>query len=529
MKRFVNRQKINKTLLSFFGFFLISCFLSAEIRLPSVIGNYMVLQQNQPIKIWGWADPGERISLTFANQKKQALTDTEGRWRITFKAMKAGGGPLRMTINGTKSEPIILNEILLGEVWVCSGQSNMEWSLLRTQSPTPEILRADHPSIRLLHVPRRVSTEPLENVDADWKVCGPETVGTFSAVAYYFGRELHLKLGVPVGLINSSWGGTKIEPWIPVSGFESVPEVAKTVEEIKAAKKEYRNKVKAFLPELEEWLDAAKGALLKEINIPVRPEMPRHPFNNAQSPTALYNGMIHALTPFSIRGAIWYQGEANRNDGLIYARKMEALIKGWRNAWQVGDFPFYYVQLAPFNYAYSQRDDGNDVPDFFRLPLIWEAQLEALNIRNTGMAVITDITNLYDIHPRNKKDVGYRLALWALAKTYDKKDLVYSGPIYRSVTIEGNKIRIHFDYVGSGLTSLNHQPLSWFEIAGKDRTFYKAKAEIDGKTVLVWNESVKEPAAVRFGWHQLAVPNLGNKEGLPASPFRTDRWLFLRK
>ena len=234
--------------------------------------------------------------------------------------------------------------------------------------------------------------------------------------------------------------------------------------------------------------------------------------------------MIHALTPFAIRGAIWYQGEANRNDGLIYAKKMEALIKGWRNVWKAGDFPFYYVQLAPFNYAFSPGEEGNDVPDFFRLPLIWESQLEVLKMRNTGMAVITDITDLYDIHPRNKKDVGYRLALWALARTYGKKDLVYSGPIYRSMTVEDGRIRIHFDHAGSGLTSLNHQPPSWFEIAGKDRTFYKARAEIDGKTVLVWNERVEEPVAVRFGWHQLAVPNLGNKEGLPASPFRTDRW-----
>ena len=203
---------------------------------------------------------------------------------------------------------------------------------------------------------------------------------------------------------------------------------------------------------------------------------------------------------------------------------MEALIIGWRKAWEVGDFPFYYVQLAPFNYGYLIDDEESDTLDFYRLPLIWEAQQNALKIPNTGMAVTTDIANLYDIHPKNKKDVGYRLSLWALAKTYGQKDLVYSGPLYKSMSFEGNKIRIQFDYVGSGLISLDDQPLSWFTIAGSDRTFYKARAEISGDSVLVWSERVFEPVAVRLGWHQLATPNLGNKEGLPASPFRTDRW-----
>jgi sialate O-acetylesterase len=203
---------------------------------------------------------------------------------------------------------------------------------------------------------------------------------------------------------------------------------------------------------------------------------------------------------------------------------MEALINGWRNVWQVGEFPFYYVQLAPYNYGYLYEDDESDTLDFYRLPLIWEAQLDALKIPNTGMAVTTDIANLNDIHPKNKKDVGYRLSLWALAKTYDQKDLVYSGPLYQSKAVEGNKIRIRFDHVGSDLMSLDDRPLSWFEIAGPDKIFYKARAEISGDSVLVWSERVSEPVAVRFGWHQLATPNLGNKDGLPASPFRTDRW-----
>lgn len=243
-----------------------------------------------------------------------------------------------------------------------------------------------------------------------------------------------------------------------------------------------------------------------------------------RTPSVLYNAMIHPLIRFPIRGAIWYQGEANRNDGLEYTSKMVALIKEWRSAWPVGDFPFYYVQLAPFNYGYTVMNDESDILDFYRLPLIWEAQQNALAIPNTGMAVVSDIANLNDIHPRNKKDVGHRLALWALAKTYGKTGLVFSGPIYKSMAVEGTKIRITFEHAGSALKSLDNLPLSWFEIAGENGVYFKATAKIDGHTVVVWNNRIDNPAAVRFGWHQLATPNLGNKEGLPASPFCTGRW-----
>jgi sialate O-acetylesterase len=278
------------------------------------------------------------------------------------------------------------------------------------------------------------------------------------------------------------------------------------------------------LPELAAWMKSAQAAAAKGQTFALAPDLPLHPLMNLQKPTSLYNGMIHPLTPFLIRGAIWYQGESNRNDGLIYAKKMEALIKGWRSAWKAGDFPFYYVQLAPYNYPYNREIPGGDVPDFDRLPYIWEAQVEAMNISNTGMAVITDIGNLGDIHPRNKEDVGRRLALWARAKVYGESELVYSGPLYKSMSVEGNRARLDFDHTGSGLITLDGQPPSWFEIAGEDRMFYKASAEIDGHTVVVWSPLVAKPTAVRMGWHQLAEPNLGNREGLPASPFRTDRW-----
>lgn len=518
------REHLKSIFLPLFGIFLLATTLSADIRLPAVIGSHMVIQQDIPIKIWGWAEPGEGISVIFSDQRAQASADSDGLWELQLKAMKAGEGPYRMTITGTQSPPVHLDDILLGEVWICSGQSNMEWQMWKTHSPIPEIQRADFPRIRLFHVPRKVSTYPLEDVEAEWKVCAPQTVRDFSAVAYYFGRELHKKLDVPVGLISTRWGGTRIEPWTPIAGFQSVPELQDILEEMQSEDEEYRNEMKKHLPEQKNWLKTAESALSGGKKIPPQPEILLHPRYDPQAPTALYNAMVHPLIRFAIKGAIWYQGESNRNDGLIYAKKMEALINGWRSVWEVGDFPFYFVQLAPYNYGYLLEEEASDTLDFYRLPLIWEAQSNVLKIPNTGMAVTTDITNLYDIHPRNKKDVGLRLSLWALAKTYGKKDLVYSGPLYKSMTVEGNKIRIRFQHVGSGLISLDDQPLTWFTIASRDRTFYKARAEISGDTVLVWSEIVSEPVAVRFGWHQLATPNLGNKEGLPASPFRTDRW-----
>jgi sialate O-acetylesterase len=504
----------------------LAALLPAQVRLPSVIGDHMVVQQDKPVAVWGWAGKAEAVTVLFNGQEKRVVAEADGTWRVVFDPLKAGDSPLTMTVRGSKSVEIAVKDILVGEVWLCSGQSNMEMSMSWLRYPAPDALQADHPSMRLFFVPKRTSDRPKDDVTAKWEPCSPDTVRTFSSVAYYFGLELHKRLGVPVGLIESAWGGTDIEPWTPPVGFVAVPEVKPLLEAHAARYAGFRDELAKALPAWETWVRESRKALLAKAPLPAEPEQgfPDNPYDSPQAPTTLYNGMIHALTPFAIRGAIWYQGENNRNDGLFYEAKMDALIQGWRLAWKMGDFPFYYVQLAPYNYGYNRETPTGDVPDFLRLPLIWEAQRNALRIPNTGMAVITDITDLNDIHPTNKEDVGYRLSLWARARTYGEKTLVYSGPLYRSMAVDGNLIRLSFDHVGSGLVSNDSQPLKWFEIAGEDRTFYKAEAEVAGDTVVVWSPRVPAPKAVRFGWHQLAVPNLANKEGLPASPFRTDKW-----
>jgi sialate O-acetylesterase len=499
--------------------------LSAEVKLPAVIGDHMVVQQGKPVTIWGWAGKNEKVTLQLAGQEKQVVAAADGKWRAVFGPLKAGGAALEMTVRGEKGPDIAVKDIVVGEVWLCSGQSNMEWAMDWLPNPNPEIMRADHPNLRLFLVPKKTADRPKDDVVAKWALCSPASVRPFSAVAYYYGLELHMKLGVPVGVIESAWGGTLIEPWTPPAGFEAVPDTKPILDKQAASYEDYRKALEKALPAWDLWIHETQKALKAKSAIPPQPEPdPSNPFDNPQAPTALYNGMIHALTPFTIRGAIWYQGESNRNDGLFYEKKMEALIKGWREVWKLGDFPFYYVQIAPFDYGYDRDMKGSPVVDSRRLPLLWEAQTNALRLPNTGMAVVTDIANLRDIHPTNKIDVARRLALWARAKIYGEKDLVYSGPLYKSMTVEGDKAKIAFDSVGGGLMTNDGQPSVWFEIAGDDHVFYRAEAEISGDTVVVRSPRVASPKAVRFGWNELAVPNLINKEGLPASPFRTDRW-----
>jgi sialate O-acetylesterase len=455
---------------------LMAAAVQAEVKLPAIIGDHMVLQRDREVPIWGWDEPGTEVKVTLGEAQASAKADADGRWMVKLPAMNAGG-PHTLTVEGTDKKEI--SDVLIGEVWICSGQSNMEWPVAASDNPQQEIQNANHPQIRHIKIPHTPADQPQADVKSDgWKLSSPETVGSFTAVGYYFGRNLQENLDVPIGLIGSNWGGTRIEPWTPPVGFESVPALKDIADHLD----QYPQK-------------NAQGQI------------------NHQTPLALYNGMIAPLVPYAVRGAIWYQGESNNGEGMLYHEKMKALITGWRKIWNDPDMPFYFVQLAPFRY-------GNSNPE--NLAGIWEAQLKSLSIPHTGMAVTVDIGNVTDIHPRNKQDVGKRLALWALAKTYGKEDLVYSGPLYKSMDIEGNKVRVQFDHVGGGLVSRDGKPLTHFQVAGEDGKWVDAKAEIEGDEVVVHADEVQKPVAVRYAWSQEAEPNLSNKEGLPASPFRSD-------
>jgi len=490
----------------------------AEVRLPKVFASHMVLQQEKPLVIWGWAAPKETITVTLSDASQQVQANERGEWKAVLPAMKAGG-PYTVTVSG--STKVQFEDVMVGEVWLCSGQSNMEMGIGMAQDGPPEIAAANYPGIRLLLVTRSWKPEPQKDIEGTWKVCTPQTVaeggwGGFSACAYYFGRELHKKLGMAVGLIDASWGGTRIEPWTPPEGFAAVPALKKEYELVELGdpvSSAHQRRLEQILQETERWLAAARQALTERALVPPMPTYPAEllPPHDLQQATALYNGMIHPLCPFAIRGAIWYQGESNSTEGMLYAAHMKALIAGWRLLWGEGDFPFYYVQIAPFDY----HRDPEIIGEF------WEAQTAAQAVPNTGMAVINDIGNLKDIHPKNKQEVGRRLALWALAKTYGQEGVVYAGPTFKEMTIEGDTLRLSFDHVGGGLASRDGKPLDWFEVIDADEGgFVKADARIDGSTVVLSAAGVKHPVAMRFAWSMLAEPNLMNAEGLPAGAFR---------
>lgn len=486
---------------------------SANVTLPAVISDNMVLQSGKPLPIWGWADPGEEVKVSLEGVTATATADAHGNWSVRLPARKASRSPVSMIVAGKNS--ITVQNILVGEVWLGSGQSNMQWSVQASSNAQQEIADANHPEIRLFLVPLVPSGKPARNVNARWVVCTPQSVPTFSAVLYFFGREIHKSLDVPVGLIATSWGGTRIEPWIPPAGFEGIPELANEVTELRKSLAAHKEARIAHLKAVKAWVEESERLAAAGHELADPPAVPNHPLHSNGARTGLYNGMVHALVPFAIQGALWYQGESNRGQGMYYYQLMRGLITGWRKVWsQEGDFAFLFVQLAPFRY-------GNN-PTW--LPEIWEAQTAALAVPNTGMAVTTDIATVADIHPPNKQDVGKRLALWALAYTYGKKEIVYSGPLYEDSTVEQGKIRIRFKHAAGGLAARDGKALNWFSIAGEDKKFVAATAVIDGETVLVSAPGVSKPVAVRFGWHETAEPNLVNKAGLPASPFRTDRW-----
>ena len=634
----------------------------AKVKVPSLIGDNMVLQAGKKVRIWGWADPQESITVEFANARTTTIADAKGNWQTLIGPFKSGAS-LVLTITGTNT--LSFKNILIGEVWVCSGQSNMEWPLINTTGAAETVAQSNFPDIRLFTVPKKTSAVPLNDVEGHWVVASPDQVGQFSAVAYYFGRELHQKLKIPVGLIHTSWGGTPAEAWTN-RDLLATSELQPILDRFEAGMKDMPERQRLFEQQLSAWVkqnlyvdEGNKGEALgyadpntsvadwqqmvlpqffetaglkidgavwvrKEIDVPsswvgkplqlnlaaiddqdttyfngkrvggIGGETPnsysilRHyqipaelvrsgrnviavrvfdsageggfgagdmsikptgdtaaaiplsgPWNykielglppkapdwgsrpeapgphNQNSPGVLYDAMLAPVIPFTVRGAIWYQGESNSGRAYQYRTLFPTMIRNWRTAWGDNDFPFYFVQLA--NWQPIKAEPGDSEWAELR-----EAQTLTLREPQTGMAVTIDIGETNDIHPRNKLDVGHRLAVWALAKTY-AQSLEYSGPLFKSFSVEGNQIRLKFDHA-SGLKTSDGGPLKSFAIAGEDHRFVWAEAKIEGNDIVVSSKEVAKPVAVRYAWADNPITNLYNKAGLPASPFRTDTW-----
>ncbi|HVK06087.1 MAG TPA: sialate O-acetylesterase [Armatimonadaceae bacterium] len=487
----------------------------ADVRPASVFADHMVLQREMRTPVWGTATPGEAVTVSIAGQTQRTRAGEDGKWLVRLTPLKAGG-PHELTVAGNNS--VRYTDVLVGDVWICSGQSNMAWAVRSSDNAQQEIAAANYPNIRLMFVPNTTSSRPRETAAARWAVCTPETVPPFSAVGYFFGRHLNQKLNVPIGLVHTNWGGTRAEAWTPDAYLRADPDYATFLK----GSDEYAQNYPAALARFEEaqkkWQEAADKAKAEGKPAPGdAPRRPAAPDRNPNLGSVLYNGMIHPLVPMGIKGAIWYQGESNAGQAYNYRKLLPTMIRSWRDAWGQGDFPFLIVQLA--NY-------GPDAPD--AKGSAWaelrEAQtMTAEQVRNAGQAVTIDIGNPKDIHPTNKQDVGKRLALIAENRVYGDKAVVYSGPAYKAMKAEGGAVRLSFDHLGGGLEAKGGA-LSGFTIAGEDQKFVPAEATIEGDTVVVKAASVARPVAVRYGWANSPVCTLYNKAGLPAVPFRTDNW-----
>ena len=491
-------RSIQKLSSLFFLLFVFATLARADVKLPALISDGMVLQQGMDVPLWGWADDGEVVTVEFQNQKVSA-TATNGKWMLRLKSLKAGG-PFKLAISGKNK--IELQNVLVGEVWICSGQSNMQWNLKTTDNGDAEIAAAKYPMIRLFTVPRVEVDAPQTDVKAAWKECSPETVAAFSAVGYYFGRDLHKSRNVPVGLINNAVGGSPAESWMKDSLLKNDAEYKQFHAEYPGRMEQYQRAMDKFKADAE----TAKAEGKPAPRAPGRPWMP----------SGLYNGMLAPLAPYAIKGAIWYQGESNATRAYQYRRLFPDMIRNWRADWSQGDFPFLFVQLAAFGPNGSKLGES----DWAELR---EAQTMTLTASpKTGMALAIDYGTYDDIHPRKKEPVGARLALAARAIAYGEK-IVYSGPMYDKLKIDGDKAILSFKHTGGGLEARGGE-LKGFLIAGDDKVWREAKAEIKGKQVIVSSAEVAKPVAVRYAWAKFPTSTLYNKEGLPASPFRTDDW-----
>ena len=496
--------------------FALVCLPAQEVRFPGFFGDHMVLQRQAPIPIWGWAVPGEEVTVSLGEAGETVKADASGRWDVKLPAQEANHTGLKLSAtaaSGSKS----INDVLIGEVWLCSGQSNMEWSVRQCANPNEEIAAANYPKTRQMKIKHITSGVPRDDVATSWSICSPETAASFTAAGYYMARELHKNLEVPIGLLNISWGGTRIDPWIPVEGWATNPALADIhaqVIQTLPGNPAYQKILQNHITGVDKWLTQAKSALANNQVVSPSPTFPKGltPLTKASSPTTIYNAMLNPVVGYGMRGAVWYQGESNHTEGMLYFEKKKALLAGWRKLWGIGEFPFYFVQIAPYKY-------GNESPDI--LANFWEAQAACLQLPSTGMVVTSDIGNINDIHPKNKQEVGRRLSLLAMKHTYGKSELVASGPKFEKLSVEDGQLRLTFSNVAGGLKSRDGKPLTHFEIIGEQGGFVAADATIDGTdSILLRSAKVKKPAAMRFGWHKLAEPNLANGAGLPAYTFR---------
>lgn len=462
--------------------------LMADVKLPHIFSDGMVLQRNQPIAVWGWADPGEQVKVNLNNQRQETTAGADGKWKVKLSSEEAGG-PFQLVVSGKNT--VTLSDVLIGEVWICSGQSNMGFTVARSDHAEQEIASANYPQIRHVSIPRKTAGVPLDDIEEplEWQEANPQNVGNFTAVGYFYARELYKELKVPIGLINTSWGGTMVETWISKEALEkdkSLKRAIRTYERVPA-------------------------------------DTIRQNTNPNRYPTLLFNAMINPLIPFTVKGAIWYQGESNASRAYEYRTSFPMMITDWRKRWGLGDFPFYFVQLASYKAAGGTSAMGSTWAE------LREAQHLTLSLPRTGEAVTIDIGETNDIHPRNKQDVGKRLAAIALHDSYGK-NVVYSGPGYKKHKVSGDQVTIYFDHVHGGLAAHGSEDVVGFEIAGADQHFYSAEARIEGETIVVSSPSVTNPKAVRYAWaDDPGTSNLFNVDGFPAVPFRTDKWTSATK
>ncbi|MEM7625479.1 MAG: sialate O-acetylesterase [Planctomycetota bacterium] len=494
--------------------------LYAQVRLPAVLGDHAVLQRDRTLPVWGWTTPGDRVVVSFGQARVETESDAEGRWRVELPPMPASAEPRTLRVDSEDGSVATARDVLVGEVWLCSGQSNMDWKMRNVADARNLLDRADRPHIRFLQTQHVASPRPRQDVDARWRISTQESASLFSGVAYLFAVELYRELGVPIGILQSSVGGTRIEAWTPRQAFTADNGLETEEVWLSTADEVFRAAEDRVFVALRDWLErtAELRAASGRGDLTPPPSWPEHDAGRWNRPGSFFNGMVHGLAPYAIRGFVFYQGESNKGEGDLYARRFAALIASWRAQWQDTSLPFFFVQLAPYDDHQPEKYPVN------ALPWVWDAQVRIdREVPDTEMIVITDHGNLRDIHPREKLPVAKRLARRAFDRVYGRKLGETHGPRWSGMSIEGSSVVLSFDHA-EGLSTRDGLPPDHFAVAARDGVFQAARATIEGTHIRVAASEVENPVAVRFAWHQAAEPNLINAAGLPATPFRTDDW-----